>query len=191
MNNFVRTALAAALALAVLPAAANEFRAPLEQLARGEIRNIVNDATVVAAINAQNQKTAGLGQTDIDDLDKKWRAEVDGGGGELISEVLANNLSGYLKTRKEAAGGQFTEIFVMDGKGLNVGQSDVTSDYWQGDEAKWKETFLAGADSIHISDVELDESTQTYQSQVSVPIVDPASGAVIGAATFGVDVSSL
>ncbi|PJK31437.1 hypothetical protein [Minwuia thermotolerans] len=190
MNHVVRTALAAALALAALPAAANEFRAPLEQLARGEIRNIVSDATVVAAINAQNQKTAGLGQTDIDGLDKKWRAEVDGGG-EMISEVLANNLSGYLKARKEAAGGQFTEIFVMDGKGLNVGQSDVTSDYWQGDEAKWKETFLAGADSIHIGDVELDESTQTYQSQVSVPIVDPASGAVIGAATFGVDVSSL
>ena len=97
----------------------------------------------------------------------------------------------FLRAKKEASKGLFTEIFVMDNKGLNVGQSDVTSDYWQGDEAKWQKTFLVGPKAIHISDVKKDESTQTYQSQLSLPVVDPANNQVIGAITLGVNVEQL
>jgi hypothetical protein len=79
----------------------------------------------------------------------------------------------------------------MDNKGLNVAQSDVTSDYWQGDEAKWKKSFLAGPDGLFIDEVEFDESTQTYQAQVSVSIADPDSGEAIGAITVGVNVELL
>ena len=64
--------------------------------------------------------------------------------------------------------GLFTEIFVMDAVGLNVAASDTTSDFWQGDEAKWQQTYSAGSGAVHISDVELDESTQSYQSQVEL-----------------------
>ena len=38
---------------------------------------------------------------------------------------------------------------MKDNKGLNVGQSDVTSDYWQGDEAKWKKSYKMGAGAVH------------------------------------------
>ena len=79
----------------------------------------------------------------------------------------------------------------MDNRGLNVGQSDVTSDYWQGDEAKWKKTFLVGPGAMIIDDVELDESTQTFQSQLSMSITDQATGEVIGAITVGVDVEAI
>ena len=79
----------------------------------------------------------------------------------------------------------------MDNKGLNVGQSDVTSDYWQGDEAKWKKTFLVGPDAVFIDKVEEDESTQQFQSQVSLSIVDPTTKNVIGAVTIGIDVEVL
>ena len=79
----------------------------------------------------------------------------------------------------------------MDNKGLNVGQSDVTSDYWQGDEAKWKKTFLVGPNAVFIDKVEEDESTQQFQSQVSLSIVDPATNIVIGAITIGIDVEVL
>lgn len=79
----------------------------------------------------------------------------------------------------------------MDNHGLNVGQSEITSDYWQGDEAKWQKTFLADAGSMHISEVEQDEFTQTYQSQLSLSVIDPASGAVIGVITIGTNVEAL
>ena len=79
----------------------------------------------------------------------------------------------------------------MDDKGLNVGQSDVTSDYWQGDEAKWQKSFSAGPGAIFVDKVEKDESTQTFQTQISIAIVDPSSNKVVGAVTVGVDVEQL
>ena len=74
-------------------------------------------------------------------------------------------------------------------RGLNVAASAVTSDYWQGDEAKWQETFLAGPGASHVSEIEEDESTQTFQVQVSLPVVD--GGSPIGAITLGVDIERL
>ena len=39
-----------------------------------------------------------------------------------------------------------------------------------------------------VDDVEFDESSQAYQSQVSVAVVDPKTNKVIGAVTVGVNV---
>ena len=112
---------------------------------------------------------------------------VDPNDDALIDPILANAVSAYLKKVVKRSEGAFSEIFVMDNKGLNVGQSAKTSDYWQGDEAKWIETFTKGA--IHIGDVEEDESTQTFQVQVSWPL--ERDGEIIGAITFGIDVAAL
>jgi len=84
-----------------------------------------------------------------------------------------------------------TEIILMDAVGLNVAVSHVTSDYWQGDEAKHQDTYGVGPDAVHFSEIELDESTQRYQGQISVTLVDPASGEAIGAVTIGVDAQAL
>jgi hypothetical protein len=73
----------------------------------------------------------------------------------------------------------------MDDKGLNVGQSSMTSDYWQGDEAKWQKTYAVGADAFHVSEVEFDESSQSYQVQISTTISQ--DGQPIGAITLGVN----
>lgn len=173
------------------PASANEFAPALQDYAAKQVRGWVADSVVVAAINAQNKETASLSEDEIVKLDKQWRAETSNQSRPLIDSVLKRELSKYLRSKKDGSEGIVTEIFVMDAKGLNVGQSDVTSDYWQGDEAKWKETFLKGPDAVHVSDVEQDESTQAFQSQVSIPVVDPASGQVIGAVTVGVNVEQL
>lgn len=182
---------AALCLLLAAPAAANEFQAELTALANGKIAEIAASGDVVSAVKDQNGATGSYDQAKIDDLDKTWRAEADSVEQPMIDEVLDKPLSGYLSEVQEASGGLFTEVFVMDAKGLNVGQSDVTSDYWQGDEAKWQETFLKGKGAVHISDLEQDDSTQILQSQVSVTVVDPDSGEPIGAVTFGVNVDKL
>lgn len=178
-----------ALTLFTAPAFANEFEAPLADLAHSDIAAIASAPEVVAAVNAQNAQTSGYDQATIDAADTAWRAEIGGASRPTIDAVLARPASAYLVAMMENSQGLFTEIFVMDAKGLNVAQSGVTSDYWQGDEAKWQETYPKGADAVHLSDVELDESTQTYQSQVSVPVID--NGTVIGALTVGVNVEYL
>jgi hypothetical protein len=173
------------------PARADEFTAPLTALATGEIKAFASDPALIAAIVAQNAVTAGYDQAKIDALDAQWRAEVSAASKPLIDATLGNAASQYLKGVQDAAGGKYTEIFAMDAKGLNVGQSTLTSDYWQGDEDKFTQSFGAGADAVNLGEVEQDESTQIFQSQVSVPITDPATGALIGAITVGVDVSAL
>ncbi len=192
MKNLLAAAATAAL-LAATPLLANaaEIEGPVKELVDGQIRGWISDPTVVNAIKAQNAKNAGLSQADVDALDQQWRAETSASAKPLIDETLSNALSGFLKKVKADGKGLYTEIFVMDNKGLNVGQSDVTSDYWQGDEDKWQKTYGAGPDALLIGDVEQDESTQRFQTQVSLSVVDPANGEVIGAVTVGVDVENL
>lgn len=186
------TTLAFGLAATVaLPASANEFGPQLEQLANTEIRSLVSDPAMIAAIRKQNDRTAGLSESEIVAMDQDWRGQVGSGAAPLIDGVTGSPVAARLREVQEASGGLYTEIFLMDAVGLNVAASDVTSDYWQGDEAKWQQTYAAGPDAMHISEIELDESTQSYQSQISVPVVDPDTGEPIGAATVGVNVEFL
>ncbi|GMG81896.1 hypothetical protein LNKW23_11090 [Paralimibaculum aggregatum] len=186
---FRRPALALTALLAAAPAGANEFTPLLEALVDSDIRAVVQDPVLIAAIRAQNAETAGLTETEILARDQDWRAQVGTAETPLINRVLSGPAAEHLRAAAEASGGLFTEIFAMDAVGLNVAASGVTSDYWQGDEAKWQETFPTGA--AHIGEIELDESTQAYQAQVSVVVRDPETGSPIGAATFGVNVELL
>ena len=170
---------------------ANTQTDALADLGKNAFPQWLNNDVLVELVKAQNEKNAGLSEAEIIALDKKWRAETGSSSQPLINDVLGNSLSDYLAQVKEESAGLYTEIFVMDAKGLNVGQSDVTSDYWQGDEAKWQKTYLEGPTAVHVGDIEMDESTQQFQAQVSVSVVDPASGNVIGAVTVGVNVDAL
>lgn len=186
MRKSLLTMLAGVTALSLAPNAANAM--DMEQaksLYETKISAWLNDASVISAIKAQNEKHAALSQEDVDALDKKWRAD----DATVIDPTLNNDLSTYLQGVVEGGEGLYSEIFVMDNKGLNVGQSAKTSDYWQGDEAKFTETFGKGDGAVHVSEVEFDESSQTYQVQLSFTISE--NGAPIGAATIGVDAEAV
>lgn len=182
---------AALLATSATAQAQDEFTAPLTALATSDIAALASDPVLIDAIKAQNAISGSYDQAKIDALDAQWRAEVDAASKPLIDATLGNAASMYLSGVQEEAMGKYTEIFAMDAKGLNVAQSTLTSDYWQGDEDKFSASFGAGANAVHIGEIEQDESTQAFQSQVSIPISDPATGALIGAITVGVDVSML
>ena len=184
-----------ALALATVlfgPAlAADDQDAELRKLVNTKILPFVQKSIVIDSVNDQNQKNATLNERQIRRLDKIWRDEVKRAGGALINEVLGNPLSSYLKQVKRDNGDLFAEIYVMDNKGLNVGQSDVTPDYWQGDEGKWQKTFLAGSGSIRISKGKKKDPNKKRLSRVTVTIVDPVTNRVIGAVTIGVNLDEL
>ncbi|MGL4235821.1 type IV pili methyl-accepting chemotaxis transducer N-terminal domain-containing protein [Tabrizicola sp.] len=174
------------------PGVEGVYRLPLQTYADTELVKWVQNPDLIAAINEQNRRNANLTQEDIDALDKEWRAEAKGEvTGDLISTTLALPMSEWLLEQQNGTAGFVTEVFVMDNKGLNVAQSAVTSDYWQADEDKWQLTYANGGQSLHISEVEYDDSAKTYQSQISLPIFDPATGELIGAVTFGINVQSL
>jgi hypothetical protein len=193
-SNLLTRALPLAVAGLVwaFPAAAEgPHVAPITELVNSKLKAELGDPAIVAAIKAQNAANQNLSQADVEALDQKWRAEADSGGGEMIDGALTSPASVHLKKIRDEAGGMINEIFVMDAHGLNVAQSDPTSDYWQGDEAKWQKTYGDGGEAVFVDEIEQDESTQMLQSQASFTIVDPETNEPIGAATVGINLDML
>jgi len=155
-----------------------------------EIRAWLQVPVVQISVEAQNRRYADVRQDKIDALDKQWVAERKSQEQPLIAAVLSNPLSSYLTQIQAASEGLYTEIFVVDDKGLNVGQSSITSDYWQGDEAKFKKTFPVGPTAVFIDKAELEEQTKTWRAQISLTVVDTA-GKAIGAVTIEVNLTEL
>jgi hypothetical protein len=190
-SRFLRAAALFSGLLLASPVLADDPVKEVENYVKNNLVSWLGDKVVISALKQQNEKHASLSEEEIKKLDKQWRAEVDAAQKPMIDGVLKNELSAFLAKKKSEAKGVITEIFVMDSKGLNAGQSDVTSDYWQGDEAKWQKTFQVGPEAVFFDKIEKDESTQTLQMQVSVSIKDPETGKVIGAATVGINVDEL
>ncbi len=96
---------------------------------------------VRVSIKAQNKRLGRLAQDKIDALDKQWIKERLIEDQPLIAATLSNPLSVYLNRIQGKSLGLYAEIFVMDQNGLNVGQSSITTDFWQGDEDKFQQTY--------------------------------------------------
>ncbi|MDP3339985.1 hypothetical protein [Frigidibacter sp.] len=184
-------ALAAALPATTSPANAAELEGRLKAYAETEVAAWVQDPVLIGAILAANTAHAALTPEGITALDLAWRAEVGAGQTPTITPVVENAASDFLRAQMQAAGGAITEVFVMDAQGLNVAASGITSDYWQGDEEKFSETYPAGPGALHLGAIELDESTQIYQAQVSMTVTDPATGQAIGAITVALNAEML
>jgi merozoite surface antigen 2c len=155
-----------------------------------QIREWLKKPVVEISINAQNKRYASIPQEEIDALDKQWRAERKSEDQPLIAATLSSPLSNYLTQIQAGSGGLFTEIFVMDAKGLNVGQSSITSDFWQGDEGKFQKTFPNGADAVFVDEAELNEGTKTWRAQVNLTIAN-AENQPIGAVTVEYNLTEL
>lgn len=165
---------------------------PVTDYVKANVVQWLSDPALISAIKAQNSAHAALTADAVEALDQQWRVETDADAGDrpLIDKTLNNPLSAFLKQKQESSDGMISEVFVMDDKGLNVGQSDVTSDYWQGDEAKFQKSFGAGAGAVFVDDAEKDESSQVLQTQVSLTLTDE-KGAPIGAITLGINLDQI
>jgi hypothetical protein len=194
----VKSAAAALLLAAIAgvagPASASPGPAPdpglIDDTLIAGIRDWVASPVVLLTLEDRNRRNAALLQDQIDALDQQWRKERESDDQPLITAVLSSPLSSYLTKIQARSLGLYSEIFVIDSKGLNAGQSAITSDYWQGDEAKFQKTFLVGPNALFVDEPEFNEETQTWRAQVNLSIVDE-QGELIGAATIEVNLTEL
>ena len=147
--------------------------------AHSKLAAIGNDPIIIKAVQDENAK--GKEMREILEMDDKWKAEK--GVADYMKALMGNNCAKQLKKIVDADDAIF-EIFVMDNQGANVCQTDKTGDYWQGDEAKWKNSFAQGKGAVFVDAVEFDDGLKANISQVSVPVMD--GGKAIGAMTIGV-----
>lgn len=156
-----------------------------------EVRSWLANPIVALSVNAQNDLRGQLAQGEIDALDAQWRSEREAEDKPLIAATLSAPLSIYLLRIQAKSVGLYPEIFIMDANGLNVGQSAITGDYWQGDEAKFQKTFPNGADAVFIDEPEWDDNSKIWRAQLNMSIADPQNGKTIGAATVEFNLTEL
>lgn len=134
----------------------------------------VKQPEVVNAVKMANDKNSGISMGQIMKLDSLWRsqAEVNPIITKLLDEDCNNELIQLQKENQE-----FAEVFVTDKQGLNVCQTNKTSDYYQGDEAWWKNS--KGTKPSH-GRLEYDQSAETFAISIYVPVIDEETNKVIG-----------
>lgn len=182
MKKLVVVALVCMVVAAAGPAFAGE-KAParVADLTKAKLAGYATDPVIVNSVRAENEKGKSL--SSIKAMDEKWIATA--GIADYMRALMENDCGRRIRSLQDSMP-FIAEIFVMDNQGANVCMTDKTSDYWQGDEAKFKNSYNNGQGGIFIGEVEFDESTQAYVSQVSVPVI--YEGNAIGAITFSIDV---
>lgn len=165
-------------------AGAEEAPQKIIDLANGTLVKLGTEPVIVAAVKSENAKGKTLDQ--IKTMDKKWKATP--GIVDYMQALIDSDCGRFLRKVLKSQP-YYAEIFVMDNQGANVAMTDKTSDYWQGDEAKFKKSYNGGNGAVFVDEVEFDDSTQAYLCQVSVPVKD--GDKVIGAITIGVDVDQI
>lgn len=150
-------------------------------LADTELVQLGENPVIITAVKKSNARNMSL--SEIKKNDERWKKTA--GISDFMKPILESDCAKYLRTIQNKMT-YIDEIFVMNNKGANVAMTDKTSDYWQGDEAKFKKSFNGGKGGTFVDDVEFDESAQAYLVQISVPVKD--GDKVIGAVTFGVNV---
>lgn len=182
-----KAVISAAAAIFAFPAWAGEPNSAIMGFIENSARAWFTTPEVQSAIHASNAAHAGMAEADLLVLDQRWRAEVGQVDGPTVAGIVASPVSDTMRGLLMNSGGLVTEIIVMDDRGMNVAVSSVTSDFWQGDEAKFLETYPHGVDAVHVGEIEFDESSQTYQVQVSFSVADVSTGAPLGAVTIGLN----
>jgi hypothetical protein len=134
----------------------------------------------VRAVREQNARRVPLEK--IKAIDAEWIAG--GSTTPFKTTLLAVPASAELRrfAEKEKA---VREAFLMDNQGAVVGETNLTSDYWQGDEKKWTESFKGPHGTAFIDAAQFDASARVVLQQISLPVLDEG-GKVIGAITWGV-----
>jgi len=137
---------------------------------------IAGDPDLLKAIVAKNHVVES--PTDIRRIDEAW---IHNPRYPLRKTLTSGPCADRL--RKLVADDKLVvEAFLMDERGGLVCSTVETSDYWQGDEAKWRKTYRDGA-QVFVDEPALDASTGVFAVQLS-RLVSDARGGKVGALTL-------
>lgn len=144
-------------------------------------RELARDRLLINAVQQQNRLQLPL--ADILQRDTLWQQQLPN---DLSNAVLHSAAAERLRNWQANNQPLITEVILMDNRGANVAISDITTDYWQGNETPFLGVFNQQHDYF-IDVVEYDQSSQRFQIKLSLPLSDD-SGKHIGALSIGIDV---
>ncbi len=152
------------------------------------VAELLLDPVIIDGLRKANQEHESISLEEILGLDEKWRNTE--GVDEFIEVFLTNDVAHKLLEFQEQYPG-FSEIFVVDAYGLNVGQTNKTTDYYQADEDWWIGAYNGGEGKASYGLIEFDESAQTEAISLYVPVIDPYEQKAIGVAKAVVNIAAI
>lgn len=121
--------------------------------------------------------------------DSMWQALAPEAFSNLAEEIAGLPTSQQLEEFESEYSGLITEIMLTNEFGTLVGMSRLTSDYWQGDEPKFRQlTDEEDPEAMYISPIRYDQSTGHFQVSVSVPVTPDSGGEPEGVLVLGIDI---
>jgi hypothetical protein len=137
---------------------------------------IASDPDLLKAIVAKNHVLESPGE--IRRIDEAWQRNVRYPLRKTVtSGPCADRLRKLVQDDKLVV-----EAFLMDERGGLVCATIATSDYWQGDEAKWRKTYRDGM-QVFIDEPAMDAGTGAFAVQLSRLVTD-VHGGKVGALTL-------
>jgi len=182
----VRAGFLAAVALLVVAAAAQAafeitpaIQAELDRQKK-VIAGWAAERVIVRAVVEQNVKGPLSGMDN-----PKWK--VLRRSDPEVTAFQSNPAGQFLRAKLEASGGLITEAFLNGAQGEKVAFAEKTTSYIHKGAAKFDVPFTTR--NAWQGRPEFDESAQTYQIQISVPVL--ADGQAVGALVVGISLSQL
>lgn len=152
------------------------------------LKKLSLNKNIISATIKQNQLNSNKSDSELKVINRQWIEEFAKGNIAFSKTIVNQEASKILKQYQTENEELLSEIMVMDNRGYNVAVTDMTSDYWQGDEDKFKKTFNKSPQTIFIEKIEYDASSKHFQVNVSSKIINPETNEAIGVITMGVDV---
>jgi hypothetical protein len=148
------------------------------------VREWAADPIVVQAAREANAHPRSMDE--IETIDREWGEAT---GVTPFMRTLIDHPAARRLKELRASSPEIQEAFLTDALGANVAITNKTSDFYQGDEIQYVEAFNQGKGGVHIGELSLDESIQTYSIHVGVPVLD--QGKPVGVLLAAVNVEKL
>ncbi len=149
-----------------------------------EIQACATDELAKEQISLSNAHFENVPNLDfyIEQVESEWSSE-NNILTPLISQLSGNELARKLRSRQDFYLNKYgysllAEMFVTNKFGVNIAQTNKTTDYYQADEEWWQ---CAKQNGLFVSDIKYDESSGTFSYDIGARIND-ANGSFIGVA---------
>jgi PAS domain S-box-containing protein len=145
-----------------------------------EVQVYATDLLLKEQVAQSNEKFEAMSDPNgyINQIDREW---INGDDLPIIKELTNNELAKEMQAKQKYYQSKYGypllgEIFVTNRFGSNVAQTNRTTDYYQADEGWWQ---VARKDGLYVSDVNYDQSSGTFSTEIAVRI-DDANGNFAG-----------
>ncbi len=127
---------------------------------------------------AGSDQAAGERLEALLERDRAWINADEAARAALAEPLLNNETAAQLRRFQQSAPTRYAEIMLTDAAGALVAATNVTTDYYQADEAWWQRAYDEGAGATYVGPIAYDKSAEVFSLDVVTAVRDEAGRAL-------------